>query len=350
MKVAVLGCGYWAAFQVAAWQALNVEIVAVWNRTQPRAQEFSQRFSIPNIFESPDELFAWGEFDIADIIADVDVHEALVLLAAKYKKAVICQKPMGKNYEACQRMVKACSDAGIWYAVHENFRYQPPTLAFKQALLSGVIGKPIRAHLSMRSPDRAILNVQPALTTMPHMVLRDMGPHIFDVARSLFGEMHSVFATPIYTYQEYSVPTEALCTLRTQNGLAVHCDLVHDWNDRFYVEGEHGSIILTHDNILKIVSSNGEQIIDTKAWEYLSYVPKRDWDIHGGHVFSSIPNCLNDLRKAYFEGKPAPTSGEDNLKTMQLVFAAIKSFDTEENIILEVNYEGTQGKRALFSL
>lgn len=335
MKIAIFGCGYWAAFQVAAWQSLGVEVVAVWNRTLPRAQDFAKRFSIPNVFETPDELFAWGQFDIADIIADVDAHEPIVLLAAKYKKAVICQKPMSRTYESCQRMVKACKEAGVWYAIHENFRYQPPTLAFKQALDSGIIGKPLRAHIIMRSPDRAILDVQPALTTMPHMCLRDIGPHIFDVARSLFGEMHSIFATPIYTYPEYSIPTAALCTLRTKTGLTLHCDLVHDWNDRFYVEGDQGSITLTHDNILKIKSSAGDQMIDTKTWEYLSYIPEKDWEIHGGHIFSSIPNCLNDLKKSYEANSPAPTSGEDNLKTMQLVFAAIKSFDTEQNIILE---------------
>lgn len=341
MKVAILGCGYWAAFQVAAWQAIGVQVVAVWNRTSIRSEEFALRYSIPNVFESPEELFAWGKFDIADIIADVDAHESLVLLAAKYKKAVICQKPMGKSYDSCQRMVKACKDAGIWYAVHENFRYQPPTLAFKKALFSGVIGRPIRAHLVMRSPDRAIMQKQPALITMKHMVLRDMGPHIFDVVRSLFGEMHSVFATPIYTYPEYSVPDAALCTLRAQNGLVVHCDLVHDWNDRFYVEGEQGSITLTHDNVLKIVSPDGEQIVDTKTWEYLPYIPKDDWELHGGHIFSAIPNCLIDIKNAYLAGKSAPTSGDDNLKTIELVYAAIESFDTEQNIILEVNYERT---------
>ncbi len=335
MKVAVFGAGYWAAFQVAAWQALNVEVVAVWNRTKSKALDFAQKFNIPKVFDTPEQIFEWGQFDIADIIADVDAHEPLVMLAVAHRKAVICQKPMSGTYESCKRMVKVCSDAGVWYAIHENFRYQPSIIAFKKVLASGVMGKLTRANIAMRSPDRAILSVQPALTVMPHMVLRDMGPHIFDVARALFGEMHSIFAMPINTYPEYYVPDAAYCTLRTVSGMALHCDLVHNWNDRIYVEGELGSITLTLDNVIKIVAGDKMEFIDTKNWPILDYIPKEDWDIHGGHVFNSIPNCLIDLRDSFLSGKPAPTSGEDNLKTMELVFAAIESFDTEKNIVLD---------------
>ena len=104
MRVAVFGCGYWAAFQVAGWQALGVEAAAVWNRTESRAHTFAERFHIPRVFSTPEEVFQWGEFDIADIIADAPAHEMLTLLAAEYGKPVICQKPMALTLEACRRM------------------------------------------------------------------------------------------------------------------------------------------------------------------------------------------------------------------------------------------------------
>ncbi|HML48823.1 MAG TPA: Gfo/Idh/MocA family oxidoreductase [Clostridia bacterium] len=147
LKIAVFGCGYWAAFQVAAWQAQGARVVALWNRTKARAEAFAQRWNIPRVFDSAEALMAWGEFDIADIIADVGAHEALTLLAAQYRKPVICQKPMGSTLESCEKMAQACREAGVWFAVHENFRYQPPTQRFIEAVRSGAIGRPIEYAL-----------------------------------------------------------------------------------------------------------------------------------------------------------------------------------------------------------
>lgn len=337
MKVAVFGCGYWAAFQVAVWQDLGVKVVAVWNRTSAKAHEFALKFNIPKVFDTPEELFEWGEFDVADIIADVGAHEELVLMSAAYRKNVICQKPMSDTLESCVNMVEACKNAGVLFAVHENFRYQPPTVMFKQALDSGVAGKILNARIVMRSPDEAIMSKQPALTVMPHMVLRDMGPHIFDVARYFFGEAQSIYALPVYSYPQYKVPDAALCTFKMANNVALHCDLLHKWNDRFVAEGENGVIRLDYFNILHIECGDDKRQIDTKTWSVLDYIPKFDWDLHGGHIFSSIPACLNDLINAFENNVPAPTCGEDNLKTMRLVFAAIESFDTGNVVKVEDN-------------
>lgn len=334
-RVAVFGCGYWAAFQVAAWQAQGAQVVALWNRTRAKADAFAEKFNIPHVFDTPEAVYDWGEFDIADIIADAPAHEMLTLLAAQRGKAVICQKPMAPTLEACKNMVAACKKAGVWYAVHENFRFQPPTMAFIEAVKSGVIGKVLHAEITMRSPDLAIMEKQPALKVMPHMVLRDMGPHIFDVARAAFGEMASMYAMPVYSYEGIDVPDAAICTLRAKSGAAITCNLVHEWGDRFMAQGEKGRIVLDHDNVLHITTCESESVTDTKTWSYLPYIPKEDWDLHGGHVMSSIPVCIDALMKAYADGVPAPTSGSDNLETIRLAFAAIESFDT--NRVVHIN-------------
>ena len=169
---------------------------------------------------------------------------------------------------------------------------------------------------------------------MPHMVLRDMGSHIFIVARAAFGEMQSIYAVPVLSYEGIHVPDAALCMLKTKSGAVIHCDLVHEWGDRFTAQGEKGRIVLDHDNELHITTADGTKIVDTRTWEYLPYIPEDDWNLHGGHVMSSIPLCLNALMRAYESGKPAETSGADNLETIRLVFAAIESFDTGKVVSL----------------
>ncbi len=329
LRIAVFGTGYWAQFQIAAWQAIGAQVVAVWNRTREKAVATAQRFSIPTVFDTPEQAFAAGDFDITDIIADVGAHEPLVLMAAQHKKDVICQKPMASDYPSCQRMVEACRKADVWYAVHENFRYQPQFAPVKQWLDSGALGAPLHAHVQLRSPDREIIFKQPALAQKDHMVLRDMGPHIFDVIRFLLGDIASIYTHSVQSYPDIPVHDTALSQLTMHSGIPVLCSLVHEFAYKVYVQCQHGSLLLDQDNVL-FVRKEGEeeQRIDTRTWPTLPYIPAEDWALHGGHVFAAIPLCLADLAQAYRQGVPAPTSGEDNLKTMAAVFAAIRSQET----------------------
>ncbi|MHB1317113.1 MAG: Gfo/Idh/MocA family protein [Anaerolineae bacterium] len=326
-RVAIFGTGYWAQFQVAAWQALGVPVVAVWNRTRERAETFAARFGIPRVFDSPEALFEWGQFDLADIIASVEAHEPLVLMAARYGKPVICQKPMSDTLDSCRRMVQACEEAGVWYAVHENFRYQPPIEAVKRALDSGVCGRLERAHILMRSPDRAIMRSQPALLTMDHMALRDMGPHILDVARFLFGEIAALTTLPLIAYSDLPLMTGALTLLRTEEGLPVQCDLTHQWPYRIFVTGDQGSLLLDSEFRLHATTADGETVTDTRTWTYLPYIQEDEWQLHGGHAFVAVPACLAHLLDAFRRGVPAATSGAASYRTMQALFAAIVSSD-----------------------
>lgn len=334
LKIAVFGTGYWSRFQIAAWQAINCEVTAVWNRTKSKAEETAELFSIPSVYDTPEDLFKNAEFDIADIITDPVCHEELVLMAAKYKKAVICQKPMAPTREACENMVNACAEAGVWYAVHENFRFQPPIRRVKDLLETGMIGRCVRAHIQLRSPDRDIINRQPVLANMDHMVMRDMGPHIFDVARCLFGDIESVYSRALSTYLDINTDDTALSILRMKNGMLLSCDLVHEFPYKIFVEGDKGTLMLDRDNLIHITTGAGTETVDPRVWERLSYIPDDDWEIHGGHVFTAIPECLKMLKDSFLNNIPAETSGEDNLKTMQAVFASILSQDEDRPVSL----------------
>lgn len=328
VRIAVFGAGYWAQFQIAAWQAVGAEVVAIWNRTRARAEATAQRFAIPLVCDTPEDVFAHAQFDIADIVTDVDAHEPLVLLAAAHGKAVICQKPMAGTPEACRRMAEACRAADVWYGVHENFRYQPQFAPVKEWMTGGALGRPLHAHLQLKSPDRAIIGKQPALATMDHMALRDMGPHLFDVARFLFGEVATVYSRPVVSYPDIGTQDTAVSLLTMESGLPLLCTLAHRFAYKLFVQCESGSLTLDGDNVLHIERGGQVESIDTRTWPVLPYIPADDWAIHGGHVFTAIPRCLEALLHRYRAGLPAETSGEDNLRTMETVFAAIQSQDS----------------------
>ena len=74
-----------------------------------------------------------------------------------------------------------------------------------------------------------------------------------------------------------------------------------------------------------IFDNGGRERILTPEIPVLSYIPKQDVRLHGAHVFAAIPACLSMLADSLRRGVPAETDGEDNLKTMRTVYAAISS-------------------------
>lgn len=334
LRIAVFGTGYWAQFQIAAWQSIGADVVAVWNRTREKATATATRFGIPFVADQPEDVFQTVPFDLADIITDVDAHAPLVKLAAEQGKAVICQKPMAQDWPTSQEMVDVCRRAGVWFAIHENFRYQPPFQAVRAALADERFGRVLHAHVQMKSPDRAILLKQPALARMDHMALRDMGPHLFDVVRCWFGDLAAIDSRPVVSYDDVGVQDSALCLLDMASGVPVLCTLAHQFAYKASIQCENGSILLDRDNVLHLTHQDQHDVIDTRTWPLLDYIPADDWQIHGGHVFSAIPRCLEALRDHFLAGMPAETSGADNLETMRTVFAAMRSQDERRRVEL----------------
>ena len=138
LRFALLGTGFWAQFQLAAWQELpGVRCVALWNRTKSRAEALASRFGVPAVYDDVRELLEREELDFVDIVAGEEVHAELTRLAAARRRAVICQKPMARSYDEALAMVETCRQAGVPFFVHENFRFQSGLRALGEALHRG---------------------------------------------------------------------------------------------------------------------------------------------------------------------------------------------------------------------
>jgi predicted dehydrogenase len=193
LRFAIFGTGFWARYQLAAWRELEgAECVALYNRTRSRAETLAHDFGVPAVYDNAEELLQHEQLDFIDIITDVDTHPRFVQLAAQHKVAVICQKPMAPRLEVARDMVETCRRAQVPFFIHENWRWQTPIQQLKRELESGVIGSPFRARIDMISGFPLFEN-QPFLKDLEQYILTDLGSHILDVARFLFGEAQSLY-------------------------------------------------------------------------------------------------------------------------------------------------------------
>lgn len=333
-KVAVFGTGWWSQFQIAGWLELDcVNIIALYNRTISRAEKMANRFDIPRVYDDPGNLLRNENPDFIDIITEVQAHAPLVFLAAKYKVPVICQKPMAPDLETCSRMVEACSRAGIPFFIHENMRWQKPIRTIKRIIESGQIGRPFRARLRMVGYDD--YTNQPLLKTVEHLVIADIGSHLLDVVRFLFGEPHSLYCRHFRTRSD--IVGDDVATIMLQCGdVTCTCEMgnatFNEWDAEFptfiLVEGTQGTLNLGPDFKIRIDNEEGSQ-------ERRYPPPSYPWANNEFALHASIVDCNAHLLQAIQTGKPAETSGMDNLKTMKLVFASYQS--SEQNRVMRIH-------------
>jgi len=330
LKFAVLGTGFWSLYQIPAWfEVGGVQPLAAYNRTVSKAEQVARRFGIPRVYGDPAELLEkeHGNLDFVDIITAVETHAALVKLALKYHLPVICQKPMSTSLALAEEMVAICHAAGVPLYIHENWRWQTPIRALKQVLDSDEIGRPFRARIDMISGFPVFEN-QPFLKDLEQFILTDLGSHTLDAARFLFGEPTSLYCQTRQVHKDIRGEDVASVMMRMGEQVSVTVNMAYAGNPLeresfpqtfFFIEGERGSLELGPNYWLRITTRAGTLLRRVPPPRYAWADPAYEV------VHASIAACNANLLGALNGHGKAETTGEDNLKTVRLVFASYDS-------------------------
>ncbi len=336
LRFAILGTGFWARYQLAAWNELpGARCVALCNRTRAKAEKLATEFHVPAVYDNPALMLEREHLDFLDIVADVSVHSAFVRLAAERRLPVICQKPMAVSLREAEEMVELCRAAGIPFFVHENWRWQVPIRQVKKILVSGIIGSVFRSRIHYCS-SFPVFDNQPFLRDLDQFILTDMGSHILDIARFLFGEPASLYCRTRRIHRDIRGEDVATVLLVTRDDATIICEMSYasrTEHERFpetyiFVEGEHGSVELGPDYWVRVTTSEGTTARRHAPPRYAWAEPSHDV------VHSSILSCNANLLGALAGTGDAETTGEDNLKTVRLVFGSYESARRNQTINL----------------
>jgi predicted dehydrogenase len=334
LRFAVLGAGFWTRFQLSAWRELpGTRCIAIYNRTGAKAEALARDFGIPAVYDDAEALIRREKPDFLDIVTDPGTHSRFVLMAAAHRTPVICQKPMAPSLDEAQEMVCACREARVPFFVHENWRWQAPMREAKAILEGGRIGRPFRARLQF-SCSFPVFDNQPFLKKLDRFILTDIGSHVLDTARFLFGEARSLFGVIRRVRRDIRGEDVATVTMKMESGAAVTCEMSYasrTEHERFpqtylFAEGDEGSLALGPDYEIRTTTKEGTQARRVPPPHFAWADPAYDL------VHASIVPCCADLLKALRGEGAAETTGEDNLKTARLVFASYESARTGKSI------------------
>ncbi len=337
IKIAVAGCGFWSNYQVAAWKEFeNVEIVAAYNRNADKAHDFQKRFNIPHIYEDVETMLQASKPDVLDIVTANSTHADFVRLGARHKVATICQKPLTSSWEESKEIVALCQKQQVPLYVHENWRFQTPMRKVK-ALLSGEsVGDVFRARITC-SHAFPVFENQPALKELKEMAIADLGVHLLDTARYLFGEAEYLYAQVSSITPGIKGEDVATILLTMKNGcrciievsFTTKQEIPHFPQTTMHIEGSKGVISVKEHYKISLITSNGVEVIDASPRMFPWANP--DYAV----VHSSIYDCNKNLLAGIAGEAEAETTGTDNLETLRLTYAAYESAKSNRVIHLK---------------
>jgi len=329
VKVGVIGCGFYAQNHLNAWRDLASDgaiLTAVCDIDGAKAEAAGKMFGVPAYTDATALLDEAG-LDLVDIATRQDTHRPLAERSIVRGIATIVQKPFAPSWDDCVAIVETARKAGVWLAVHENFRFAAPMRRVRETIDSGAIGEPNWARVMFRT-GFDVYRTQPYFLDEERLVIADVGVHVLDLARFLMGDVQRIACEIQRRNPRVKADDDtASMLLRHTSGAVSVVECTYEARrlpDHFpqtlvEVEGSRGSIVVGGGCRMRVTSDGAVSETDIAA-------PLLPWTSHPWHVSqeAALGACRHFL-DCVQHGVLAETSGSDNLKTYALVDAAYEA-------------------------
>jgi predicted dehydrogenase len=335
LRVVHVGCGGMsAAWLGPATQEFQkqLEVVGLVDLDESAARKCKEEFGLTRA-HTGSNLDAMLRELKPDIVFDCTLpkaHKRVTLTALKHGCHVIGEKPMAENMRDARQMVAAARAANRLYAVTTQRRYMRQIRAVRQLVESGRLGK-----LTTLNSDFYIgAHFGGFRDHMPHVLLVDMAIHTFDMARFISG------ADPLAVYCKewnpsgswYDRDASAMAIFEMSDGLVYTyrgswCTegMATSWEASWMLVGEKGFATWDGGDRLRaqMLKKRGGFISEMKSVD----IPIRASNKPSGHA-AVIADFINCIRK----GGTPQTICTDNIKSLAMVMAAVKSAETGRRV------------------
>ncbi|MGI9490011.1 MAG: Gfo/Idh/MocA family protein [Geminicoccaceae bacterium] len=320
-RVAVAGTGYFSQFHYDAWSRLDGVCLAGAASFDPKSlADIRERFGVETVFDDVSNMLDQVRPDLLDIAAPPNAHQTLLNEAAARGVDVICQKPLGGDLKAARAMVKRAEAAGIVFAVHENFRFQPWYREAKRVIEAGHLGEVTNISFRLRPGDGqgpyAYLERQPYFQSMKRFLIHETAIHLIDSFRFLIGEVTGVYAHLLKRNPAIAGEDAGYLVFAFESGAAGLFDgnrLIGFPADdprltmgELLLEGTGGSLRLDGNGGLWLRPHDGAEEVHAYTWENRSF--------GGDCVFALQRHVLSHLQ----DGTPLENSGRDYLANLEI--------------------------------
>ena len=332
LQIIIVGCGSmsrgWVRSVKSAQAARLVGLVDL-NRAAAVKLAADTELDESIVFDSVKEAV---EKTGADVVFDVTVpaaHAGVSSEALELGCHVMSEKPLAEDMAGAKRILAAAKKAGKLYAVMQNRRYLPGIRAVRNAVQEGVIGKLDEVYTDFfLGPHFGGFR-----DAMAYPLLVDMAIHTFDAARYLTdADPQAVYCHSFNPARSwYAGDASAIVIFEMTDGLTFcyrgsWCaqGVPTTWESSWRLIGRQGTIVWEggEEVIAQRVKAESERIGELEEVT-IAVEPMAET----GHAA-----CIHDFLRCVRQGDQPMTRGEDNIKSLAMVLAAVESAKTGQKV------------------
>jgi predicted dehydrogenase len=336
--VGVIGCGSIAQNRHLPEYAFNqhVELVAVCDTHEERAVNVAEKYGV-RAYTNYEELLQSGEVDAVSVCTPNYLHAPISIAALQAGIHVLCEKPMATSKEEAEAMIEAAKQSGKKLMIAHNQRFVKSHQKARQLIESGEIGKiySFRTTFGHGGPEGWSVEGKEGWFFQKEKAfvgaMGDLGVHKTDLLRYLLGEeIIEVGAFVETNAKDFAdVDDNAVCVLKTESGIIG--TLAASWA---YVGKEDNSTIIYGEKAILRLEDNPTYslVVQYATGEVVNYeLGKIQSNAEGGQKNTGTVEQFVD---SFIQDKEPPVTGEEGMKSLQVILAALQSHETKQIVSL----------------
>ena len=197
MRAAVLGAGVISGGHCASLRDFGCEMVAIVDPVEASRKQFQQEFGFEYAFTGHREVLD-KNIDVVIICTPNAFHAPAAIDFMNAGAHVICEKPMARTVEECDRMIEAAQATGRRLFVSHSQQFSPVHRQMIEDLKNGKIGRPFMAKADFIGDEFKRMNDPGNWKGTKEIsgggVLIDNGVHMINLLVAMFGKAKEVVA------------------------------------------------------------------------------------------------------------------------------------------------------------
>jgi predicted dehydrogenase len=324
--VCLVGCGFIGSTHAERWRRIpGVRLVACVDLEKERAEFFREKYGFQESGNDLDRFISLDKVDIVDVCTPTYTHKDIVLKCLEHGKHVIVEKPISLKLSDAKEMIQKAERSGLKLMVAHVLRFWGEYVLAKRLITDGAIGEPsvARAYRQSPFPSWAWENWHDYLNKGGGVFV-DMSIHDVDFLRWCLGEVEEVYAQGgTYVRRNASSHDYTHALLKFRNGAIA------------YVEG---SWIMPEDypftTFLEVAGARGILQVDNQSTASVSLHSSGKVERFTPFERDGYYLELQAFLDSVIRDTPPPVSGEEGLRSLEVVLAALKSVLTREPVKL----------------
>lgn len=341
IRIAVVGCGRISAehFKAVARNGNDMELAAVCDSKPERLKKHAAQHGVPGYLKYEDMLRESG-CDLVSLCTPSGLHSSQAILAARYGKHVMTEKPMATHWQEGLDMVRACDEAGVRLFVIKQNRLNPTLQALKRAVTEKRFGRIYMVHINVfwtRPQEYYDSASWRGTWEMDGGAFMNQASHYVDLLDWLIGPVADVQAMTGTLARDIQVEDSGVMNVRWRSGALGSVSVTmltypKNLEGSITILGEKGSVRVGGVAVNRIEHWEFAESADYDAdVKNCSYEPLTVYGNGHGGYFRNVADVLRGLAVP-------ETDGREGLRSLELLIAAYLSARDRKTVSLPLHY------------